>query len=103
MSNIARPVYKQVSVVTGYKTSDGRFFDNQVDADIWQHKVNRYEEVCEYFQSKIFEHEKKNPDKKIIDRRSVRAVFRAIFFDFDLFDAECFLARTREKYDTNIS
>ena len=101
MSNIARPVYKQVSVVTGYKTSDDRFFDNQVDADIWQHKVNRYEEVCEYFQSKIFEHEKKNPDKKIIDRRYVREVFKAIFFNLDLYDAERFLARTREKYDTN--
>lgn len=101
MSNIARPVYQQVSVVTGYKTSDGRLFDNQVDADIWQHKVNRYNEIRYYFQDKLYKYEELNPDKEILHREVITQIFEAIFFNLDLYDAECFFVRTREKYDTN--
>jgi len=101
MSKIAIPVYKQVSTITGYKTSDGRIFENQVDADVWQDKVNRYEEIKFYFLAKLWKFEELNPDKEIINNREViEQVFEAIFFDLDLFDAECFFARTREKYDT---
>ena len=102
MSNIT-PVYKSVSTITGYKTSDSKIFEHKVDADKWQHKVNRTEEICMYFKSKLWKFEELNPDKEIQDREVVNQVFEAIFSNLDLFDAACFLERTREKYDTNIS
>lgn len=97
------PVYKQVSTVTGYKTSDGQLFEHKKDADIWQHKVNRYDEIRYYFQGELFKYEELNPDKEILHRGVITQIFEAIFFDLDIYDVECFLARTREKYDTDIS
>ena len=99
MSKIAMPVYQQVSTITGYKTSDGRIFGNQVDAEIWQHKINKYDEIRHYFQSKLFKYEELNPHKEILHREVITQIFEAIFFDLDIYDTECFLARTREKYE----